>query len=639
MPTSVAQPAHITRPTCARIGCKSGDENLKACSGCFLVHYCSTDCQKQDWRRHKSVCKSILSKASWDWNSRRDAPIRLGEVPPQNVAQAFDLDRGDTNEEDFPGPNRSLFHCQPAVDVLQLNIHEDHSDHPLDILFAGSGDMVDFIQTVANLPMNARIPPIRAVLNDKDFCVSTRNVAILLLAMQSENPKATAELIVQLWYSSFLPIGYLDRILEQLEPHMKNSPENGPVACLCPHQRAALSDPINQMRDPAVLARLRAGCCRRPYSYPRSPTGTDNMWTIGNCSLKYEDAVMPDAFAFLRPPLMLGGNMVYSLRLNQYYRSLPKPWEQPSNLWYRGLREVPREWRVSRKAYFEDCVLLPFGHDRNGDWARLLKGRKPGPENAGNWVHNPFFHGALVAGFAMSSFSDPLEGWPLAEVRKNELAPKNDIYGKLFYFVRDLVEKFIVRLKSIKIDIEIHVCHAEELKTKLNGRQFDRIHASNLADDRWMGTDSVLKSLSPLLKPKSSNPSARLISVLDEEDTITPEVTMPFVNHLGLFNTLIEACGLDDDSRTPRGVICSLMLRHRPLDDELRETIRKWEEKRVRELNRVGAPLRMEVVENALTTPWPYRIHDGVLRDNFHADAIALGRHITSCFYEWQKMA
>lgn len=30
---------------------------LRACKGCGEVYYCSVDCQKKDWRRHKSVCK------------------------------------------------------------------------------------------------------------------------------------------------------------------------------------------------------------------------------------------------------------------------------------------------------------------------------------------------------------------------------------------------------------------------------------------------------------------------------------------------------------------------------------------------------------------------------------------------------
>ncbi|KAI1308481.1 hypothetical protein F5Y03DRAFT_349945 [Xylaria venustula] len=108
--------------------------------------------------------------------------------------------------------------------------------------------------------MDAKTPRMRVVLNDKDWCLCTRNVAILLLAMTSEDPKVTAELVVQLWYSAFIPIGYLDRILQQLEPYMKNSPRDPMHQLfdhLSPYHQATLHDPMNMLRDPQILAGLR----------------------------------------------------------------------------------------------------------------------------------------------------------------------------------------------------------------------------------------------------------------------------------------------------------------------------------------------------------------------------------------------
>jgi len=45
-------------------------KNLKYCSGCKKIQYCSTSCQKNDWKKHKKICKvaSIISKA--DLNSQ-----------------------------------------------------------------------------------------------------------------------------------------------------------------------------------------------------------------------------------------------------------------------------------------------------------------------------------------------------------------------------------------------------------------------------------------------------------------------------------------------------------------------------------------------------------------------------------------
>jgi len=41
---------------CARCG-GSGKPKLLACSGCKSISYCSADCQKEDWKKHKPMCK------------------------------------------------------------------------------------------------------------------------------------------------------------------------------------------------------------------------------------------------------------------------------------------------------------------------------------------------------------------------------------------------------------------------------------------------------------------------------------------------------------------------------------------------------------------------------------------------------
>jgi len=42
-------------PQCARCG-GPGKPTLQACSVCKNTKYCSKDCQKNDWKLHKSQC-------------------------------------------------------------------------------------------------------------------------------------------------------------------------------------------------------------------------------------------------------------------------------------------------------------------------------------------------------------------------------------------------------------------------------------------------------------------------------------------------------------------------------------------------------------------------------------------------------
>ncbi|CAI5443621.1 unnamed protein product [Caenorhabditis angaria] len=37
---------------------------LKKCAACRSLVYCSTDCQKKDWRQHKWECKAIKAKSA-----------------------------------------------------------------------------------------------------------------------------------------------------------------------------------------------------------------------------------------------------------------------------------------------------------------------------------------------------------------------------------------------------------------------------------------------------------------------------------------------------------------------------------------------------------------------------------------------
>ncbi|KAJ7083603.1 hypothetical protein B0H15DRAFT_850108 [Mycena belliarum] len=42
-------------------------KNLKQCAKCELTRYCSVDCQRADWTRHKECCKTV-KEVKWHWN-------------------------------------------------------------------------------------------------------------------------------------------------------------------------------------------------------------------------------------------------------------------------------------------------------------------------------------------------------------------------------------------------------------------------------------------------------------------------------------------------------------------------------------------------------------------------------------------
>jgi hypothetical protein len=47
---------------CGAVSTKAGTPLLK-CNACKMARYCSSDCQKLDWRQHRPICKQTAARA------------------------------------------------------------------------------------------------------------------------------------------------------------------------------------------------------------------------------------------------------------------------------------------------------------------------------------------------------------------------------------------------------------------------------------------------------------------------------------------------------------------------------------------------------------------------------------------------
>ena len=56
--------------------CKKESTTLKKCSKCKLVHYCSQEHQRQDWRTHKDICK-VISETNTPLTFSGEGPIEF----------------------------------------------------------------------------------------------------------------------------------------------------------------------------------------------------------------------------------------------------------------------------------------------------------------------------------------------------------------------------------------------------------------------------------------------------------------------------------------------------------------------------------------------------------------------------------
>lgn len=106
-------------------------------------------------------------------------------------------------------------------------------------------------------------------------------------------------------------------------------------------------------------------------------------------------------------------------------------------------------------------------------------------------------------------------GWSSEDLQSSQRQhhlPDHDIYGAMFFHVRDLLIKFHRRISNLDITFTLSAKTAQEAlasKYLKPGISFDRIDTSNIADKAWCGIDNTLK-LGQHLNPE--NPKATLFT-------------------------------------------------------------------------------------------------------------------------------
>lgn len=76
---------------CASCGIvKNNDVKLKNCTGCYLVSYCSIQCQKDHRPKHKRACRKRAAELRDELLSRQPESICLGDCPICLIPMAID---------------------------------------------------------------------------------------------------------------------------------------------------------------------------------------------------------------------------------------------------------------------------------------------------------------------------------------------------------------------------------------------------------------------------------------------------------------------------------------------------------------------------------------------------------------------
>jgi hypothetical protein len=195
-----------------------------------------------------------------------------------------------------------------------------------------SGDLRNVVKTIADLPATVT-QLVHATINDREIAVVARNAIWLLFALSTPSeptaddngPLDTAEMLIHLWYSAFMPKEVLSAVQKAVKPL---------IAEVC----AKIKDkhPTTHLGKTWQFASGRS---------LRLVLKRDHWFTLE----KMLD--VPQGFTFDKASKIRHGVTLAPERSD--YRDR---WD---------FKEPTASMRIARRQFREDGLLLPFGHPRD----------------------------------------------------------------------------------------------------------------------------------------------------------------------------------------------------------------------------------------------------------------------------------
>ncbi|PSN67352.1 hypothetical protein BS50DRAFT_553325 [Corynespora cassiicola Philippines] len=358
------------------------------------------------------------------------------------------------NNEPFVsfGQKRFLWGNMPALDIIKMKDNEGLEDlgRDMKILFAASGDCRNLVKSIVNLPENYS-GQCTVVLNDKDFAVVARN-AILLLAAIQFGPDESTPTMIHLWYSASLPSIMMEKLVEEVLP--------------------LIEDVCNKIRGTPANS-FHAKTFEFPNGSVRLILQTE-QWLKLASYFKVPDGLDLEAANKLRTDTILNHRRADHLD--------------------RALYTWPPGQRASCMKFRTEGVLQPFG-------CSISQFDTPNPtffQDPGSWP--------------MTDSADPLNGWLSKEYTPHASVASADVYGSLFFFLRDVLGQFCKRVRDGKFAFQLYNTDARDLSSLLPAAmKFDRIEIANICDRGYIGSPTTFMIFAPLLCSKRQNPKATLI--------------------------------------------------------------------------------------------------------------------------------
>ncbi|KAH6893434.1 hypothetical protein B0T10DRAFT_457537 [Thelonectria olida] len=395
----------------------------------------------------------------------------IGEMEDHPCLEAYSVEALKTKTNEKTSCHEAFWGEHAATDVLNLPENEGRMfEGHLRLLFLGVSSLRHLVYTVTKIPDTAR-PQLSATLSETDSLHFTRLILIvLLLADETVHPIINAEAAIHLWYSYRMTIKVRDHIekvaitpLRTLASDVMARFQDGTFQALTLHP---LELPCGKFKVFVELNRAKWKLLldKLPNDHPSPP--------------RYDLAITARVAAALDHPVPND---------HPYHRMTPS----------RQVGVV--QWRVNG-------VLAPYGHPM--DDFRMF---------------NPIF----LCDPPRGSLDEPLAEWPM-ELFDYPCGPaQDDVYGKMFYYVRDLFIAFQRRARDLAMTIRIISRGLEELPdwavATERTQHFDRIEATSAFET--FSSFTTIAMLSGLLRHKDENPAATLLAC-SREMVNTPVVRL-----------------------------------------------------------------------------------------------------------------
>ncbi|KAJ6441516.1 MYND finger family protein [Purpureocillium lavendulum] len=378
---------------------------------------------------------------------------------------------------DFPGKHKpaideavdgksTFWAREPATDVINIEKNEGIGyDDNIRLLLTGFTAFRHLIYSIAKLPKEAS-PKLSIFLNECSTLHGMRAfIALHVLTSSKSDPVLNAEAVIHMWYSSRVPKAIWDHI-----------------------HRIAGGSVMTVLVDIAKYDRARQAGQDGDSNVCRS------RWSRGGFSLDTEltRGQWQELWKRINNPGTLNMTKMTAHRfLDVRKHSAPAACS-------RARMTKARLMGVQKWEY--DGMLLPFGHPRD-DFD----------------TPNPLFM-QESSELPPGATQEPIGEWPMELLDYEDCPAPNDVYGKAFYYLRDLLVQFQRRLATLEVHVQLTSTQANEFvqwdDDAMVDLPFDRVYGGELWDQHPLLT---LVAFSRALSHRDENPCATLVV-----HTVTP---------------------------------------------------------------------------------------------------------------------